>query len=103
MIKFVGSASRIHPSQNGDSIAASSVKEFAEQIAIAKKLRVPVQGIFGGIISDDAAGIGNDALNAITLPIIAPPWDVTAGNVEFGDVGLAPAQAAAVPGDGIGL
>ena len=103
MIKFVGSASRIHPSQNGDSIAASSVKEFAEEIAITKKLRAPVQRIFAGIISDDAASVDDDALDACALPIIAPPWDIIAGNVEFGDVGLAPAQAAAVPGNGIGL
>ena len=103
MIKFIGSASRIHPSQNGDPIAASSVKEFAKEIPISKKLRAPVQGIFGGIVSNDAAGIDDDALDACALPIIAPPWDIIAGNVEFGDVGLSPAQATAVPGDGIGL
>ena len=51
------------------------------------------------IVRNNSAGIDDDALNFGTLPVFAPPADVIARRVGFGDVGLPPPEHAAVPGN----
>src|SRR6267142_5919626 len=101
VIKFIGRAAGIHPGEYRNPVIARSMQDFAKEIAIAQKLSAPMQRILTGIIRDDAAGVDDNALDASSFPIIAPPWNVIAGNIEFGNVRLPPAQAAAIPGDGI--
>jgi len=62
-----------------------------------------VEGKFGGIVGDDAAGVDDDAVDFGAFPVFAPQGDVVANNVVFSDVGLAPANGAAVPGGVVGV
>jgi len=82
-----------------DGIEPGSVHEFAEEIAIAQELRAMVQRELARVVGDDAAGVDDDGLDLGPLPVGAPPADVVADGIFLGDVGLAPAVGAAVPGN----
>ena len=56
-----------------------------------------MQRKLAGIISDDAAGIDDDALGLRALPALPPPGEVVPLRVNFRDVRLSPAQRAAIP------
>lgn len=56
-----------------------------------------MQRKLAGIISDDAAGIDDDALGLRALPALPPPGEVISLRVNFRDVRLSPAQRAAIP------
>ena len=73
-------------------------QQLAEEIAIAEKLGPAVKWNLCRIIRNDAARVDDDALGVGALPLFAPPGDVVAGHVDFGDVRLHPADGAAEPG-----
>ena len=89
----------VHAGEDDEAVLVRGLGQFAEEVAIAQKLRAVVQRVLAGIVGDDAAGVDDDALHLGLLPVAAPPGDVVADRVALGDVGLSPAVAAAVPGE----
>ena len=98
--KIFGGAIRIHARDDDKSFGMGGFGEIAVEVAIAEEFGAMLQGELAGVVGNDAARIDDDALDLGTLPEGAPPRDVVAGRVYFGDVGLAPARGAAVPGFG---
>ena len=56
-----------------------------------------VQRELAGVVGHDPAGVDDHALDPRALPVLPPPGDVVSGRVALGDVGLSPAEHAAIP------
>ena len=72
--------------------------QFAVKVAVAQRRPDGMQRELAGIVGEDAAGVDDDALGLGPFPMLPPPGDVVASRVDLGDVGLAPAIRAAIPG-----
>lgn len=103
LIEFLGCAAGVHARENGDAICAGGAQEVAKEIAVAKELGAAVEWVFAGIIGNDSASVDDDALDASAFPVIPPPRNIVTSDVEFGDVGLAPPKAVAIPGGRLSL
>ena len=92
LVQLLARAIRVHPREDDDPVLPRGLQQLAEEIAIAKKLRAAMKRHLGRVVGDDAAGIDDDALRVGALPVLAPPRDVVARDVELGDVGLHPSD-----------
>ena len=97
--EILGGAVAIHARQHGEPVLMGGLREFAVEIASLEELGAVMERELARVVGDDAAGIDDDALDARALPIVAPPGDVVVVGIALGDVGLAPAADAAVPGE----
>jgi hypothetical protein len=97
--EVLGGAVRVHPRHDEEPVGMRRVRQLAEQIASAEKLRLVVQRKPARIVGDDAAGVDDDRLHRRALPLPAPPRDVVADRIFLGDVRLSPAEGAAIPGE----
>ncbi len=98
--RFMGAVG-VHPGEDGQSVVVRGLGQFSVEIPIAQERRAIVERVLAGVIGDDSAGVENHSLHAGAFPVPAPPVNVVSGRVDLGDVGLAPAERATVPGLGI--
>ena len=95
--EFTGDAVGIHAGKDDQANRAGGRDDVAEEIAVIEVLGLVLERELGGVVGDDAAGVDDDALHARAAPVIEPEGEVVSGRVDLGDVGLAPAEGAAIP------
>ena len=95
--EILARAVRIHPGHHEQSILMRGLRQVAKEVATAEELRAVLQREPAWVVGDDAPGVDDQGLDLGALPVTAPPGDVVALGVLFGDVRLAPEIRAPVP------
>lgn len=93
----LGGAIRIHPRHHEDAVVVRGLRQFAEEVAVAQEFRAMVQRELAWVVRHDSAGIDDDRLHLRPFPIPAPPLNVVANRILFGDVRLTPQVGASIP------
>ena len=87
----------VHAGENEQAVLVGRLGELAVEITVAQGLRAMVERELAGEVGHDSARVEDHSLDPGVSPVTPPPRDVVVGRVNFGDIGLTPAQGSAIP------
>ena len=67
--EVLGGPVGVHPGHHEEPVVVRGLRQLAEEIALAQKLRAVVQRKLARIVRNDAAGIDDDGLHLCPLPL----------------------------------